>query len=82
MTKKPLTEDDAIKNAQDAFGALKSALSTIQSINTDAGRFEAANAAMGLRGEVITLHTKATEALYKYYPEQAGAIVTRGGGGR
>ncbi len=79
---KKTTEDKAIEDAQDALGALKKALRTIQTINTDAGRHSAANSAMGFLGDVITLHSRMTVDLNVFYPELSGEIVTRGGGAR
>ncbi len=79
---KTMTEREAIDFAQKSLGDLKSALNRIQVINNEAGRLEAANAAMGLRGEVMTLHAKATEALYRFKPDEAGGIVAQGGGDR
>lgn len=77
-----MSEREAIEAAQDAIKALKVAMRDIQKINTESGNLEAANAAMGLRGELITWHAKATEAMYKHFPEFASEIQTRGPGGR
>lgn len=77
-----MSELDEIKAVQDAIGALKKGLRAIQKINQDEGRLDAANAAMGFRGDVIRLHSNMTEALNKYYPDNSEEIQVRGGGGR
>lgn len=76
------TERENIEIAQDAIGSLKKALRNIQKENEDAGRLDAANAAMGFRGDVMRLHSDMTRALAEFYPEFASEIQTRGGGGR
>lgn len=76
-------EREAIDAAQDAIGALKRAMREIEKINTEAGRLAAANAAMGLRGELITWHAKATVAMREHFPEFADEVQAFGpGGGR
>ena len=76
-------ELQTIEKAQDAIGDLKKAMKALQDINTEEGRLDAANAAMGLYGELIVWHAKATVALREHFPEFADEIQTRGpGGGR
>jgi hypothetical protein len=75
-------ERKAIEAAQDALCTLKQAMRTIQDINTKSSNLEAANAAMGLRGELIVWHSNATAMMHAYFPEFASEIQTRGGGGR
>lgn len=78
-----MTELDHIRAAQDALGDLKSSIKAIQKINQDAGRNEAANAAMKVHGKVQVLHAEAMDDLRTHWPEQvSGEISTRGGGGR
>lgn len=71
-----------IEDAQDAIGALKKALRGIEKCNEAEGRLNAANAAMGFRGDAIRLHSNMTRALSEFYPEFASEIQVRGGGGR
>lgn len=76
-----MTEQDHIECVQDALGQIKKSLREIQKMNFDADRKAAANAAMGFRGKVITLHSEMTAALDQFYPEMSGEIQVRGGGG-
>ena len=76
------SEIQLIELAQDCVGDLKKALRDIQKENAAAGRHDAANAAMGLRGELIAWHARATEELRKHFPEMGADIQVRGGGGR
>jgi len=73
-------ERQLIEAAQDAIASLKRALRGIEKINTEAGRLDAANAAMGGRGKVIVLHSELTKDMHQFFPEFAAEIQTRGGG--
>lgn len=90
-------ERDAIAEAQKELAAAKRAMRGFRSlmgdlmaINRDAGRLEAENAAMGVRGdasciigELDKMHADATKAMRDHFPEFADEIQTRGpGGGR
>ena len=82
MAEKHSPERAAIEAGQDGIGAFKKALRELEKINTAAGRHDAANAAMGIRGEAMALHSKAMALLTEHYPEFAADISTRGGGAR
>jgi len=75
------TEREMIDQVQDGIAPVKQGLKELQKLNADAGRPMAANAAMGLLGELNAWHAKATEALDKHYPELTASVTTRGGGG-
>lgn len=75
-----MAERDNADAIQLALAAIKANLREIEKINTDAGRLDAANAAMGFRGKVITLHSEMTEAMAKYWPEFAAEVQTKGPG--
>ena len=76
------TERKLIEGIQDALGEMKKGLRELQKLNTEAGRHNGANIAMGLRGELMVWHSKATVELTANYPEFSDEIQTRGGGGR
>lgn len=71
-----------IEAAQDGLGAFKRALRELEKINAAAGRHDASNAAMGLRGDAMALHSKATRLLKEFYPDFVADISLRGGGDR
>jgi len=75
------TERETIEAAQDALGELKGHMRALQKINTERGDLVAANAVMGLRGDLMRWHSNATVALNESFPEFASEIQTRGGGG-
>lgn len=77
-----MTERKLLEETQDALAVMKKNLREIQKINKDAGRHDAANAAMKARGKLIVWHAEATEDLNRFFPDHAGEIQTRGGGGR
>lgn len=77
---KQKTERELIEQIQDGLKAMKSGLRELQTINTDADRLAAANAAMGLRGELIVWHAMATDAMTTHFPEFSAEIQTRGPG--
>lgn len=77
-----MTEREMIDEAQRLIGALKAVVRDIEVLNRDAGRDLAANAAMGLRGDLLRWHSNATEALYDHHPDIAGDVVAQGPGGR
>ena len=76
------TEREIIDQVQDGIADAKQGLKELQKLNADAGRPMGANAAMGLRGELMAWHRDATEELDKHYPELTNDVTTRGGGGR
>lgn len=91
----PMTnERKAIEAAQDALKASKKAMrefrglmSDIMQLNTDEGRLEAANAAMGIRGDAQVIlgsmdlmHERATNAMRENFPEFSDEVQTRGPG--
>lgn len=76
------TEREMIDQVQDGIASAKKALKELQKENAAKGRHMAANAAMGLLGELNAWHAKATEALDKHYPELTSGVTTRGGGDR
>lgn len=83
IKEQPMTDErKAIECAQEHIGALKKAMRDVQKANEAAGNLRAANAAMGLRGDLVSWHAKATEALYELFPEFASEIQARGPGGR
>lgn len=73
-----MAERDNVEAIQQALAVIKSNLREIQQINTDAGRLDAANAAMGFRGRVLILHADMTEAMQVYWPEFADEIQVLG----
>ena len=75
-----MTEAEAIDLAQKSLGKLKKALTALYNINTEAGRLEAANAAYGMLGRSMVLHSDATKELYTHKPDEAGGIVAQAGG--
>lgn len=80
MTKR--TENAVIASAQANLAGFKSDMIELQKINFEAGRLAASSACMGIHGQAQTLHANATEKLYEHYPEIAGGVVQKGGGGR
>jgi hypothetical protein len=68
------TERESVEAIQQALAVIKTNLRNIQQINTEAGRLQAANAAMGFRGRVLILHADMTEAMRVYWPEFADEI--------
>lgn len=76
-----MTEIELIESAQDHIIGLKKDMRAIQKLNEEAGRGEAANAAMKWRGEVIRMHGLLMEEMYMHYPEFASGIQARGGDG-
>ena len=76
------TEREVIEAAQDALSELKGHMRALQKINTTQGDLVAANAVMGLRGDLTRWHSDATVALNASFPDFASEIQTRGGGGR
>ena len=78
-----MNEVEQIEKAQEHFAGLKKALKQIMKINAEAGRDEAANAAMKAYGKIIVAHAESTEDLNKYYKNEIeeGLIQTFGGGG-
>lgn len=77
-----MTEQELINSVQDGIGAAKKGLKSLQDLNASAGRPMAANAAMGLRGELMSWHRDALVELNNHYPELTSDVSTRGGGGR
>lgn len=89
-----MNERELIDAAQKEIATMKRSaekmgkrLKQVEDINRKAGRLEAANAAMRVRGEVkkihadlIVVHADATDAMSKYYPEFSDEVQTRGGG--
>ena len=75
-------ERKIIEQIQDGLKAMKSGLRDLEAINTKEGRLAAANDAMGLRGDLLSWHCKATKSMNEHFPEFASQIQTRGPGGR
>ena len=75
------TEREMIDHAQDGIKVAKAGLRALQKENEEQRRHLAANAAMGLLGELNVWHAKALETLDKHYPEMTADVATRGGGG-
>lgn len=77
-----MTEREIIEAAQRSIGQLKGLMRDLENLNREAGRDMAANAAMGLRGDLIRWHSNASEQLMKHYPEWGGVVIQGPGGGR
>ena len=69
-----MAERDNVEAIQQALAVIKANLIDIERINTEAGRLDAANSAMGFRGKVIVLHSEMTEAMHTYWPEFASEV--------
>ena len=76
------TERELFDDAQRLKAALDATLKELTQINKDAGRMEAVNAIFLTRSELNVWHGRATERLFRHFPEMAGGVVAQGGGGR
>lgn len=74
------TEAEIMAEAQVKIGSLKKDIQDLKLLNVEEGRYEAANAVMGLQGKFNTLHAEATEYLYKFAPGLADPLVAAGYG--
>jgi len=78
MKGKDMNEEEHIKAAQEAMGALKEHLAAIAKINKDAGRDEIWLVTSLRLNELKALHAKMGLDLLKYMPD----VSIRGPGGR
>lgn len=73
-----MSERELIEEAQDNLAALKSNLRKLRDKNVKAGRRAAANAVLGLIGDLTRFHANAMAELDAHYPEFSGEVQDRG----